>query len=67
MWALIRVLPQALKFVQSLLQKMSVEDTRQLLRNNAEKVKEIDTEHDDDPLGTTVDFFSGVRESDDSG
>lgn len=67
MWSLIRVLPAAFKFVSGLLQSMSVEDTRDLLRKNAEKVRELDEKHDESPIDTTVDFFGdGVRGSNES-
>jgi len=69
MWSVIRALPEAIRFVRSLLSKMSVQETKELLRDNAKKVREIDEDHDESPLDTTIGFFGGgggVRDSNDS-
>lgn len=64
MWSILRALPEALALVQTFLQKASVQETKQILRDHRERIKELDIEHDEDPVGTTRDFFDGgVRDS----
>lgn len=68
MWSMIRVFPRLLKYGWALLEKATVSETRQILRENEKKVRQIDKQHDDDPLSTTTDFFSGdgVRDTNDT-
>ena len=68
MWAVIKLLPELLQFARSMLQRFTVAETKEMLRKNAEEVRRIDKQHDEDPRGTTVDFFSddGVRDANDT-
>lgn len=61
MWAVIRLLPELLQYVRTLTDKATIEETREILREQEKWVRTVDKEHDKDPLGTTRGFFSDDR------
>jgi hypothetical protein len=64
-WSILKALPEALSIVTTLLQKASVQETKEILREHEKRIRELDIDHDEDPVRTTRNFFSGgMRDAD---